>query len=498
MLGPDGLRADADGCSVVVAGPVDPQAVLGAHLAGRAPASPALAAAVAIWDGRSARLQLIRDRTGLYPLFHAETAVGIVAGPDARALLELPNTPRELDPLALAAWLSRVDSDPEATLYRSLYRIPAGHMFSIAARRRRLTRIWEPPAEGSLELTEAEQFGETLEASIRSVSDGRAAVFLSGGIDSSAVAAAAATVSNASGVVPPLALCVEIEGASEEREQRAVAEALGMDWRRRIAKTGSDLLERGLDRAAASLWPTSSPWQPVYDDLAHDAQAGGVATILDGIGGDELLDAGLLLARRAVTHLKFGVMLDIAAAERGYVGGGMKSVLRAAAPRRHRRRWEPSPSIAARHRAALADLAAVPRDDLLRTRIAAGWEEMWDAGHRQGVTYHHPLWTADVVTLVRGLPVEALVAKGQAKSPARSYLARRIPTIVGRWPRPAVADSLLSALEREHAARHKSADGTQLLRELGVISGGELLQESSAAELALEEVVALARLRDYP
>ena len=164
-------------------------------------------------------------------------------------------------------------------------------------------------------------------------------------------------------------------------------------------------------------------------------------------------------------------MRDIAAAERGYVGGGMRSVLRAAAPRRKRRRWEPPPFIAPRYRGELVELAAVSRDDLLSTRIGAVWEETWDAGLRQGVSYRHPLWTANVVALVRGLPLEALVAHGHAKSPARSYLATRIPGIMGPWPRPGVADSLLRALESEHHARQARAEEVELLIDLGVISG---------------------------
>ena len=347
-------------------------------------------------------------------------------------------------------------------------RVPAAHLLTVDPAGVRLSEVWTPPQEGSFDEREARHFGEILEVSIARMLTGRAGVFLSGGIDSSAVVVAVSRTSRDAGIEPPLALCVEIEGASEEGEQRAVADELRITRRSRVAAAGTGLLERALDRAAESLWPTGSAWLPVYDDLADDARAAGIKSIFDGIGGDELLDAGLRPARRTLTHLRIRSLLDLAAAERGYTGGGIVSVLRAAAPRRQRRRWQPPPFIAPEHHAALRELAATPRDDLLSTRLSAGWEESWDAGFRQGVTYHHPLWTASVVTLVRGLPLEALVSKGQAKSPARDYLAQRVPGITGSWPRPRVADALQVALENEHRAALDSVDDDELLPALGV------------------------------
>ena len=453
---------------MVVAGAGDPNAILDAHLAGRATESSDRPASLAIWDGRTRTLRLIRDRTGLYPLFYTPLAMGIAAGPDARALLALPDVSNEHDPLALAAWLAGVDSEPQTTLYRGLKRVPAGHLLTVDPAGERLSELWAPPQEGSFDEREARHFGETLEVSIARMLTGRAGVFLSGGIDSSAVVAAVSRTSRDAGIDAPLALCVEIDGASEEREQRAVVDELRIERRSRVAAAGTGLLERALDRAAESLWPTGSAWLPVYDDLADDARASGVRSIFDGIGGDELLDVGLRPARRALTHLRIRSLFDLAAAERGYTGGGIGSVLRAAVPRRRRHRWQPPSFIAPEHRAALRELAATSRDDLLSTRVSAGWEESWDAGLRQGVTYHHPLWTASVVTLVRGLPLEALVSKGQAKSPARSYLAERLPGITGSWPRPGVADVLQAALQNEHRATLESAEGNGLLTALGV------------------------------
>ena len=412
-----------------------------------------------IWDGRTRTLRVIRDRTGLYPLFYtrltAESSRALMRGRSSPFPMCRMSSIRSRWPRGLQA--STPNRRRRSTV--SMKRVPAGQLLTVDPAGERLSEVWAPPQEGSFDEREARHFGETLEVSIARMLTGRAGVFLSGGIDSSAVVAAVSRTSRAAGIEPPLALCVEIDGASEEREQRAVVDELRIERQSRVAAAGTGLLERALDRAAESLWPTGSAWVPVYDDLADDARAAGIRSIFDGIGGDELLDAGLRPARRALTHLRIRTLLDLAAAERGYTGGGIVSVLRAAAPRRPaRHRWQPPSFIAPEHRAALCELAATPRDDLLSTRLSAGWEESWDTGLRQGVTYHHPLWTASVVTLVRGLPLEALISKGQAKSPARNYLAQRLPGITGSWPRPGVADVLLVALQKEHRAALESAD----------------------------------------
>jgi len=234
-LGPDGHRADAAECSVVTSGPIDPEPILERHLKGKPTDSPDVPAAAAIWDGRSRTLQLARDRTGLYPLFYARVGTELVAGPDARAILAAPGVSLELDPLALAGWLANVDGEPSETLYRHLRRVPAGHVVVCEQTELRERRVWEPPPAGSHSPEDASRFGEKLEEAISRSLDGPAAVFLSGGIDSAAVTAAVVAASARAGVEPPLALCVHIEGASEEDTQRAVAVAFGLERRAREA-----------------------------------------------------------------------------------------------------------------------------------------------------------------------------------------------------------------------------------------------------------------------
>jgi len=95
-VGEGGRRADQAGCTALTAGQLDPALVLARHLEGRPLESPEDPAVVAVWDGRTRRLELVRDRTGLHPLFYSEISGGVVTGPDARAILAEPDVSGEL------------------------------------------------------------------------------------------------------------------------------------------------------------------------------------------------------------------------------------------------------------------------------------------------------------------------------------------------------------------------------------------------------------------
>jgi hypothetical protein len=104
---------------------------------------------------------------------------------------------------------------------------------------------------------------------------------------------------------------------------------------------------------------------------------------------------------------------------------------------------------------------------LLDAFSAAAIETAFDTGARGGFKHAHPMLDGDLVALVRGLPVEALVRGGEPKSPARAYLRDRVPSITGAWPRPSMAGDMLAELMRQ---RHAYADarGSAALAELGL------------------------------
>ncbi|CAN5666999.1 asparagine synthase (glutamine-hydrolyzing) [soil metagenome] len=475
--------AGQDGPVVFVAGDADPQAILTAYRSSGMLESSPRPAAVALWD--AAGLRLVRDCTGLYPLFHARRGDEVLALTDARAALDEGAVTRELDPVSIAAWISGAPLEPEETLYASLRRVPAGHALVGDTGGSRLVRTWDPPEPGTLPAAAASEFGTLLEGALaRALGGGRAAVFLSGGVDSAAVAAAAAAASERLGLEPPLALCVDMEGAREGPTQAAVANALGLPTRTAQARVEEGLLDRGLERAASSLWPTAAMWAPVFDGLAAMAAAEGVKVLADGQGGDDLVDGGL--AAGGALWPKPLALASWLLAERRYAGSfrtPLRHLVRTLRPgtlsTTEAPAWLADPfrtEIAARLVARPRTYAEIRRADLTDSMLAAQREETFDAGMRRGLTHCHPLWDSELVRLLDGVPPQALVAGGYPKSPARAYLRLRIPAVRGAWPRPALATDLLGGLlARDGARLWAQTGGSEQLARLGLIEGGTLL-----------------------
>jgi asparagine synthetase B (glutamine-hydrolysing) len=402
--------------------------------------------AAARWDDRAGTLDLVRDRTGLHPLFYAKSGNTVSASTDLRALAATPEVDTTVSAESVAAWLDGRARDSSETLFDTIRRVPPGHIVTFGRDGCvSLRRSWSPPSPRSYARADSMRFGDLLETATDAHAElGRPAVFLSGGLDSAAVAAAAAPAN-------PIALCVDFPGASEAATQRAVGAALGMDFMTIEATVSGALVANALEMARDSLWPTPAVWAPVFEDLAVRARANGAGVLLDGLGGDELLDAGYAAGRellRRPWHLPAWLR-----AERRYTGettGSLRSLLRRDGP----------------------SYAEERASDVVDSNLAMQREASFDLGVRTRLPRRHPLWDAAVVDLLNGLPPEALVAGGEPKSPARTYLRRRIPSTGGVWPQPKVANVLAAAV-LDDLRRHLAANGTPRLVALGVVNGDD-------------------------
>jgi asparagine synthase (glutamine-hydrolysing) len=158
--------------------------------------------AVVIWDRGSGRLVLARDRFGIKPLYFHRDRERIVVGSEIKALFADPRTPRHLewrsclvDQLMTAAPL--LDDRPVTTWFDGIESVPAGAILQFDVRTGRCEehRYWSLPRPGAEppcapdELTRT--YRDLLCASVREsgMSDADIGLFLSGGIDSAAVAA---------------------------------------------------------------------------------------------------------------------------------------------------------------------------------------------------------------------------------------------------------------------------------------------------------------------
>jgi len=155
--------------------------------------------AAGIYDARDRRplLHLVRDRVGIKPLYFTKTAAGEwLFASEIRALLAHPQVSAEMDLTAFWHYLTFIVTPAPMTLFRNVFKLPAGHTVTIDHHGRATARqFWDckPAAArtlGEQDLSEDEAVQELtrlMKQSIarRMVSDVPFGVLLSGGVDSS-------------------------------------------------------------------------------------------------------------------------------------------------------------------------------------------------------------------------------------------------------------------------------------------------------------------------
>jgi asparagine synthase (glutamine-hydrolysing) len=163
--------------------------------------------AFALWDRGQRRLLLARDRVGKKPLYYAAVGDRFVFASEIKALLPFPGLDRTLDLEAVSDYLSLLYIPRDKSIFRAVRKLLPGHQLTVEPTRTSLHRYWDvhfapEPTDESLA---AERIAELLSdaVGVRLESDVPLGVFLSGGLDSSAVVAmmarhAAAPVASAS------------------------------------------------------------------------------------------------------------------------------------------------------------------------------------------------------------------------------------------------------------------------------------------------------------
>ncbi len=248
--------------------------------------------AVAIWDRRRARLVLARDRMGQKPLYYASLPGGGLAfGSEAKAVLAHPEVDRALDHDSLARYLFYEYVPAPYSIFRGVRKLPAGHGLVWEDGRTRIWRYWDPRLPGrddrSLEQVASRFWGDFRGSVARHRrSDVPIGVFLSGGLDSSSVAAALCQVESAQDV-RTFSIGFEDPSFDESGPARTVAAFLGTEHHEQTFSV----------RTVHELLPEVASWldEPFGDasilptHLLCRFARGEVKVVLGGDGADELL-----------------------------------------------------------------------------------------------------------------------------------------------------------------------------------------------------------------
>ncbi|HKE01313.1 MAG TPA: asparagine synthase (glutamine-hydrolyzing) [Planctomycetota bacterium] len=243
--------------------------------------------ALAIVDRRNGgKVLLARDPFGEKPLLYARTAAGLAFASTMAALRPLLDRP-EVDPDVLAATVRHGFALGGATAMRGVRRVPPGTAIVFEGGVERVLafvgRASAVQETGEALDALAARFRELLRASVRrrARSEVGVGVFLSGGLDSAAIAAALAE----EGIVAR-ALTAGFRGEDDERPRaRATARALGVPWIE--VELGPDLLESWGPLTAEIGEPLADASILNLHALARRARER-VGVVLAGEGGDEL------------------------------------------------------------------------------------------------------------------------------------------------------------------------------------------------------------------
>ena len=149
--------------------------------------------AIALWDANRERLVLVRDRIGVKPLYYFYKDGRFIFASEIKSIVQHPGVTRDIDEQSLYHYLTFLTTPAPQTLFKDIYKLPAGHMLTLERDGElNIQQYWDPlPRCEELPRSDEEHQAEILRLlrdSIRKrmMSDVPFGVFLSGGVDSSA------------------------------------------------------------------------------------------------------------------------------------------------------------------------------------------------------------------------------------------------------------------------------------------------------------------------
>ena len=248
--------------------------------------------AFALWDAKHRRLFVARDRLGIKPLYYVKTPTAFLFASEIKALLETPYLRPELNRAALPEYLAFGYLAGDETLFAGVRKLQPGHTLVVDETGQLIIEpYWDLPLPADSESrpksyyirTYRELLEETVESHL--MSDVPLGVFLSGGVDSSAIAALMTKIRGEP--VQSFSVGYKEEAYSELQYAEAVANHLGTEHHS-IRVTWQEFL----DALPRLIWHEDGPlaW-PSSVSLYFVARLARehVRVVLTGEGSDETL-----------------------------------------------------------------------------------------------------------------------------------------------------------------------------------------------------------------
>jgi len=299
-LGPDGWRSQSD-----------TEVILRAYARWGADCLQRLRGmfALAIWDSRRHELFVARDRLGIKPLYYCRAADGsLTFASEVRALLASGRVSRRLDANGVLGYLTYQSAPAAATLIQDVRMLPPGTWMRVArdgeVTQQRYWDLFDAPRSVDDSAMSRGRVADLLHdsAALHMVSDVPVAVFLSGGIDSSAIVALVRDAGE-----KPRTFSVGF--AEHEYDETEYAEIIARRFETEhtpIRLSETQLLEQLPEALEAMDQPTGDGINTYV--VARAVSAAGIRVALSGLGGDELFGGypsfGQLASRRLQAWLR--------------------------------------------------------------------------------------------------------------------------------------------------------------------------------------------------
>jgi len=257
-----------------------------------------------IWDERRQQFVCARDHFGVKPLYYARVGATLVISNVLRSLRRYPGVSDRLDDLAVGdVLLFGLAMDLSRSMFAGVSRLPPAHVLvSSSSGEPRVHRYWalEPPEarDDQVDGEAVEEFGSTLRVAVMDrLRGGPIGVLMSGGLDSSSIAAVAAGVLGPSAPKSLRAITGVYETVAADEEYHyssLVAARLNIS----IEHVPLDRyrLFDGWDTGTLPPEPTTEPMTAATADLLARASTHG-ASVLTGDGGDPLLLPSTLIGQ---------------------------------------------------------------------------------------------------------------------------------------------------------------------------------------------------------
>jgi asparagine synthase (glutamine-hydrolysing) len=247
----------------------------------------------ALWDPSQHRLVLMRDRLGVKPLFFGDCRYGLAFGSEIKAVLAAEGVGTDLNDQAFSEYLWYGNSYGDRTFYKGVHALEPGHWLVIENGRRTLGAWWRieewlqdpPPAKNVAEASVLVRKALDQAVFRQLVADVPVGLFLSGGVDSSSIAAAA--IHQRTAPLQSYAAGFDFErGVNELPKAARVARHLNLEHNE-LRVSGRDLESVLVTLARAHDEPFADAANiPLY--LMCQQLQGRIKVVLQGDGGDEL------------------------------------------------------------------------------------------------------------------------------------------------------------------------------------------------------------------